>query len=107
MFIPLKNENINVHNELLSMKLYIDANLIVVKKSNDEALQVSRLHNSTHVRCIDVPRDAVQRSSGSSRSSAVFQQHDGVRVVENTSILRMFQNFGNTREGEERENSIG
>jgi hypothetical protein len=36
------------------MKLYIDAELKAVKKSNDEALQVSCLRSSTHVLFIDV-----------------------------------------------------
>jgi hypothetical protein len=98
VFIPLKTEKLNIYNE----KLYVDADLMVMKKSNDEALQVLRLRGSTHIQCIDVSRAPVQRSSRSSRSGPVFQQHNGVWVVENTSILHTFQNFGNTREGEER-----
>jgi hypothetical protein len=38
MFIPLKTEKPNIHNERLLMKLYDDVDLKVVKKSNDEAL---------------------------------------------------------------------
>jgi hypothetical protein len=41
VFIPLKIEKPNVHNEGLSIKLYIDADLKVVKKSNNESHQVS------------------------------------------------------------------
>jgi hypothetical protein len=66
------------------MKLYDDADVKVMNKTNDEALQASRLPSSTHVWCIDVLRAAVQRSSGSRRFGPVFQQHGGMRVVENT-----------------------
>jgi hypothetical protein len=63
VFIPLKTEKPNVHNERLSMKFYVDTGLRVEKKSNDEALQVSRLRSSTHVQRIDVNRVLVQRRS--------------------------------------------
>jgi hypothetical protein len=89
------------------MKLYVDSDLKVMKNSNDEVIQVSRLCSSTNVRRIDVSRAPVQRSSGSRRFGPVFQQHDGMRVVENTPMyLRMFQNFVNTLEGEEREREL-
>jgi hypothetical protein len=78
VFIPLKIEKPDVHRERLSMKLYVDADLKVMKKSNDEALQESRLRSCTHVRCIDALRALVQRSSRSSRSGPMSQQHDDV-----------------------------
>jgi hypothetical protein len=46
MFIPLNTENPKVHIERLSMNLYVDADLKVVKQSNNEVLQVSRLPGS-------------------------------------------------------------
>jgi hypothetical protein len=50
VFIPLKNEKPNIHDDHLSIKLYVDTDLKVEKNSNDEALQLSRLRSSTHVR---------------------------------------------------------
>jgi hypothetical protein len=84
------------------MKLYVDADLKVVKKSNDEALQLSRLRSSTHLRSIDVSPTPVKRSSGSRRFESVFRQYDDVQMVENTPILRTFQTSG-THVSERRE----
>jgi hypothetical protein len=87
------------------MKLYVDADLKVMKKSNDEALQVSRLRSSTQVWCIDVSRAPVQRCSGR-RFKPVFQEHNGMQLEENTPILRTFQTSRThvrEREGRERE----
>jgi hypothetical protein len=78
------------------MKLYNDANLEVVKKSNDEALQVSQLYSSTHVLCIDVSWAPVLRCSGRRRFGPVPRQHDDVQSDENTLIMRAFQTWGHT-----------
>jgi hypothetical protein len=59
VFIPLKSKKPKVHNERLLMKLYVNADLKVVKKSIDEALEVSRLRSYTHVQCVDVSRAPV------------------------------------------------
>jgi hypothetical protein len=79
VFIPLKTEKLNVHNKHLSIKLYVDADLRVVKKSNDESLQVSRFHSSTHVWCIDAP---------GLQSSEAAEVVDSDRCSSNTTMSR-------------------
>jgi hypothetical protein len=97
----------NVQSERLSMKLYNDANLEVVKKSNDEALQVSQLYSSTHVLCIDVSWAPVPRCSGRRRFGPVSRQHDDVQSDENTPMMCAFQTWRHTWwRGEEREREL-
>jgi hypothetical protein len=100
VFIPLKTENPNIHNEHFLMKLY-DNDLKVVNKSNDEALQVSHRRSSTHVWCMDVSQALVQQCS---------EEEDSDRCPNNTttcSWMRILKScacskLGNTRDGEVR-----
>jgi hypothetical protein len=75
VFIPLKTEKSNVHNECLSMKLYVDVEL----------------------------KALVQQFSGRRSSGPVFQQHVGMQLEENNPKHTYTPIFRRTREGEERE----
>jgi hypothetical protein len=63
------------------MNLYVDADLEVEKKSNDEVLQVSHLRSSTH------------KEDDSDRCP---EQHDDMQPDVKAPILRMFLTLEHT-----------